>query len=116
MDYTDQEVIGSIAYSYGSKEWHTEHQFHLQNVLSWLSVPMHGIVLQMLEFLFFILQLVTVKVALCVVTVLLEYLTDRSIRVSQSCIMVSFGVWVRMCVGRGGTCPPCLPPLGSATA
>ena len=85
--------------------------FHLQNILSWLSVPLLGIVLQML--VFFILYSVFSNyegVELCVVTVLLEYLTDCSIRVSQSCIIVTFLFFLG---GGGGgegshTCP-CAP-------
>ena len=59
--------------------------FHLQNILSWLSVFMHGIVLQILVFFHIILS----NYEGSVVTVLLEYLTDCSIRVSRSCILAS---------------------------
>ena len=67
-------------------EYTRSSAFHLQNILSWLSVPcMHGIVLQML--VFFRLYSATMKVAFCMMTVLLEHLIDCSIRVSRSCIM-----------------------------
>ena len=67
--------------------------FHLQN-LSRLNVPMHGIVLQMLVF---ILNNYGRFSVLCV-TVLLNYLTDFSIRVSQSCFFLGGGGGGR---GRG---------------
>ena len=55
--------------------------FYLHNILRRLSVLMHGIMLQILVFILSYYGGFSI-ILLCVVTVLLEYLTDCSIRVS----------------------------------
>ena len=58
-----------------------------------LIVPVHGIALQVLVFINILNNCggFSVSIVLYVVIVLLEYLTDYSIRVPQSCIILCVG-------------------------
>ena len=72
-----------------------QYAFHLQNIFSRLSVPMYGIVLQMLVFI--VSNCGGFSIVLYVVTVLLKYLTDCSIRVSRSFIIFFWGEACALC-------------------